>query len=123
MVLLISQVRVYAQVSVLGRFGYTLGSQVWWRGQLRFAPRFRIFLYLEVAHGSPTAATAAAATPPTAAAAPLVIGAGYSNVGVRGRNSSCIHTVVGRHQELAIVHPAVVAERSPLAAANVDDER
>ena len=42
-VLLISQVRVYAQVSVLGRFGYTLGSQVWWRGQLRFTPRFRNF--------------------------------------------------------------------------------
>ena len=46
-VLLIGQVRarvrVYAQVSVLGRFCYTLVSQVWWRGQLRFTPRFRNF--------------------------------------------------------------------------------
>ncbi len=54
MVLLFSQVRVYAQVSVLGRFWYTLGSQVWWRGQLRFTPRFRNFplFKLKVVRGS-----------------------------------------------------------------------
>ena len=44
-VLLISQVRVYAQVSVLGRFRYTLGCQVWWRGQLRFTPRFLVLFH------------------------------------------------------------------------------
>ena len=32
----------------MGRFWCTLGSQVWWRGQLRFTPRSRNLLYLKM---------------------------------------------------------------------------
>ena len=88
MVLLISQVRVYAQVSVLGRFRYTLGCQVWWRGQLRFTPRFLVLFHsIQSCPWEPVPAA------PATVAAPLLTG------------SSCsVSTGADRLQPVALEH-------------------